>query len=139
VDVLEPLSRGLHEDRFARPLLLYYVGVVEMARGERGRALQRFEAARAALEGVGVHDRELLDVDMNLAMITEDRGAREALARVALERFRDQLGPNHVTTLAEQCRYAHYVGDPVVALALVREAGELYRQFHRDRRNDRSI
>ncbi|MGH9887004.1 MAG: hypothetical protein ACREBE_15875, partial [bacterium] len=139
VDLLEPLSYSLQEDHFARPLLLNYVGVVEMARGERVKALQRFEAAKLSLVNIDVRDRELIDIDMNLAMITEVRATRETLARTAWERFRDQLGPHHIATLAEQCRYAHYVGDPVVALALVHDADEIYRQYHRDRLFDWSI
>jgi hypothetical protein len=46
VALLEPLSRGLRADRFARPLLLNYVGVAYMTRGERAQARAHFDAAQ---------------------------------------------------------------------------------------------
>jgi hypothetical protein len=104
-----------------------------LARGQRAEARTHFEAARAALGGMEAPDLELNAVDMNLAMVSEDRPTREAVGRRALQRFKDQLGPNHLTTLAEQCRYAHYLGDPIESLRLVRDADRLYRQFHPER------
>jgi hypothetical protein len=138
IDVLELLSRSPLEDRSARPLLLNYVGAVYMARDDRAQARRHFEAARAAFAGPVPADSELMSIDMNLAMLTPDRATREALARAAWQRFKDQLGPQHLTTLSEQCRYAHYVVDPSVARSLLREAGELYRAFHADVLRDRS-
>jgi tRNA A-37 threonylcarbamoyl transferase component Bud32/tetratricopeptide (TPR) repeat protein len=140
VDELERLSRGLRTDHFARPLLLNYIGVLYMARGERARATEYFGAARTSLAGVENPDLELTAVDMNLAMVTVDRTQREQLARGAWKRYRDQLGPSHITTLAAQClQLAHYVGDPEIALDLVRQANDQYRRFHPDQVGDRSL
>jgi hypothetical protein len=138
IDLLEPLSRGLAGDRFARPLLLNYAGVVYMARAERGRAREHFEAAHAALGDSPDADLELAEVDMNLAMVTPERATREALAESAWHLYRTQLGPAHGTTLTEQCRRAHYLLDPAAARDLLDEASALYRQFHPDLVLDRA-
>jgi tetratricopeptide (TPR) repeat protein/predicted Ser/Thr protein kinase len=128
--VLEPLSRGLPGDRFARPLLLNNVGVLHMSRGQRELARAAFEAARKALDGVEAPDLELTSIDENLAMLTTDPTAREALARSVWLRLRDQLGPQHLRTVQALYVYAHYIVDPAVALPLVAEACRLYREFH---------
>ncbi len=130
--VLEPLSRDLPGDRFARPLLLNNIGVLHMAHGEREPARAAFEAARAALAGVDAPDLELTSIDKNLAMLTSDAVAREAGARTVWLRLRDQLGPPHLLTIQALYVYAHYVVDPAVALPQVADACALYDQYHPD-------
>jgi tetratricopeptide (TPR) repeat protein/predicted Ser/Thr protein kinase len=129
-EALELFSRGLRSDHFARPLLLNYIGVVSMTRDDLERARKSFEAASHARDGLHANDRELAGIDMNLAMLTRDHAERERLARAAWQRFESQLGPTHLTTLIEQCRYAHYTRDPVSALQLARDASDKLRTYH---------
>jgi eukaryotic-like serine/threonine-protein kinase len=128
--VIEPLSRGLQSDHMARPLLLNYIGVLRMIRGDRDSALSYFMEARNALIGIEHPDLELNAVYMNLAMLMTGRIERESTAEHAWARYRDELGPQHTTTLAEQCRYAQYVADPATALGIATTATELYRRYH---------
>lgn len=128
--VLEPLSRGLPGDRFARPLLLNNIGVLHMSRGERELAREAFETARQSLAGVPAPDLELTSIETNLAMLTPEPTAREGLARSVWLRLRDQLGPQHLLTLELLNGYSHYVADAAVALPLSAEACRLYREFH---------
>jgi eukaryotic-like serine/threonine-protein kinase len=138
IELLEPLSRSLGSDHFARPLLLNYIGVAYMARADRDKARAHFEAARALLENVDPVDLELVAIDMNLAMVTEDRALREMLARREWQQYKDKLGPYHTTTLVEQCRYAHYLASPLAAIPLLHDANELFRRYHPDRVLERS-
>jgi predicted Ser/Thr protein kinase len=129
--VLEPLSRDLPGDRFARPLLLNNLGVVHMARQDPEAARRNFAAARAARDlPVGEPALELAIIDSNLAMVTPDPGEREALARAAWTALGDRLGAPHLSTLAALWMYAHYVAEPARSIALVRDACAGYRTYH---------
>lgn len=136
--VIEPLSRGLQSDHLARPLLLNYLGVLRMVQGARDDARRYFTEARNALIGIEHPDLELNAIYMNLAMVTPDRIERESTAEHAWARYRDELGLQHATTLAEQCRYAQYVADPTKALDLAAAATELYRRYHPTRLRERA-
>jgi len=118
-DVLERLRRGLGNEQYARPRLLNYLGILYMARDQRESAWRSFSDAKRALGHPVPVDPELMFIDMNVAMLTRDRAERELRAQVAWQRVRDQLGEQHPVTLYEQCRYAHYVMDPIVAAAAV--------------------
>lgn len=135
---LELFSRGLRADRFARPLLLNYLGVLHMTRGERDRARESFQAAQRARDEVRSTDRELADIDMNVAMLTADDSERERLAQAAWQRFVAQLGPTHPTTLYERCRHAIYSRDRAAALAIAREANDALRRYHPEKLTVRS-
>jgi tetratricopeptide (TPR) repeat protein/predicted Ser/Thr protein kinase len=138
VALLEPLSRGITGDHFARPLLLNNIGVVYQASGDRETARRYFEAASAELASVAAPDPELTCIDANLAMVTADPAVRVTLARNVWERLRDQLGAQHPSTIAALDVYTHYVADPAVALRLYDEACELYGRFHPERLQSRA-
>lgn len=130
--LIEPLSRSLRGDRFARPLLLNNVGVLHMARGQRDEARRLFEQARAALDGVPAPDLELINIDKNLAMLTADPAERATVARRVWERLRDTLGAPNLQTLEVLYSYGHYVLDPSVSRPLIEQACNLYDRVHPD-------
>lgn len=128
--VLEPLSRNLRGDAFARPLLLNNVGVVHQAMGQRERAFESFSRAREALSGAPRIDLELTVIDRNVAMLTRDLARRERLARGVWERLREQLGERHLSALEALMVYARYVDDPAAARPLSEAACKLYREVY---------
>jgi eukaryotic-like serine/threonine-protein kinase len=121
-EVLEPLSRSLRGDAFARPLLLNNLGVVHMARGQRPSAAALFAQAQVALAEVKEPDLELVAIDANLAMVTSEAVAREAAARRAWERRQRRLGDEHPATVEALLALGKYTHDPARALPLVRAA-----------------
>lgn len=130
--MLEPISRGLTGDHFARPLLLNNIGTVHMADGDRAAALRSFQAARAALQGVASPDLELTCIDKNLAMLTPDPAERIRLARDVWERRRAILGEYHLTTLDSLDSYARLEADPAVAHEFVTATCAGYDTYHPD-------
>jgi eukaryotic-like serine/threonine-protein kinase len=132
LEVLEPLSRSLRGDRFVRPLLLNTIGVVQMSRGDREAARRYFEAAHAALAGVERPALELTSIPKNVAMLTGDPSAREALIVEAWRRRDAELGPAHLATLEAVMARVHYTADPVRSLPLLEEACALYHHHHPD-------
>jgi hypothetical protein len=130
--MLEPISRGLTGDHFARPLLLNNIGAVHMADGDRAAALRSFQAARDALQGVASPDLELTCIDKNLAMLTPDPTERSKLARGVWERRRTVLGEHHLLTLDGLDSYARFEADPAVAHELVTATCAGYDTYHPD-------
>jgi eukaryotic-like serine/threonine-protein kinase len=131
-ELLEPLSRGLQGDRFARPLLLNNLGVLHQSMGQRALAQAAFAKASAAVATVREPDLELSAIDHNLAMLTREDDVRERLARGVWQRRRALVGAEHPLTLEALLSYGKFVRDPARALPLVAEACALYRQFHPD-------
>lgn len=129
-DVFIPLSKNLPGDHFARPLLLNNVGTLYMAAGNRAEATRYFQDAHAALAGVAAPDLELAVIDGNLAMVTRDATAREALAAGVCERLGSELGESHLRTLEAKQSYARYVRDPSSAFALISRVCDDYGMFH---------
>lgn len=127
---LLPLSLGLQDDHFARPLLLNNVGSVYLTAGDRARALPYFRAAHDALAGVREIDPELTCIDRNLARITEDPAAREALARTTWLRLQATFGAANLATLDGLSVYARLTADPARALPLIAQACDAYAMFH---------
>ncbi|HEY0479470.1 MAG TPA: serine/threonine-protein kinase [Kofleriaceae bacterium] len=119
--LLEPISRGLAGDHFARPLLLNNIGTVQMADGDRASARRSFDDAHAALQGVASPDLELTCIDKNRAMLTPDPAERTRLARGVWERRRDALGEHHLFTLDGLDSYARYEADPEAAWGILAE------------------
>ncbi|HEX8106261.1 MAG TPA: hypothetical protein VF516_00975, partial [Kofleriaceae bacterium] len=120
--LLEPISRGLVGDHFARPLLLNNIGSVHMADGDRAAARRSFEEAQAALQGVAAPDVELTCISKNLAMLTPDPAERRRLARSAWEQRRNALGDHHLFTLDALDSYARFEANPDDAYPLVAAA-----------------
>jgi len=127
---LLPLSLGLPGDHFARPLLLNNVGGAYMAAGDRAEAQRHYQAAHDALAGVRDVDPELTCVDENLARLTRDPFAREALVRGAWTRKRAALGDANLATLGALNLYARLTADPARALPLLAQSCEAYATLH---------
>lgn len=127
---LLPLSNELPGDHFARPLLLNNIGGVYMAASDRGHALRYFQDAHDALADVHGIDPELTCVDENLARLTRDPAAREALVRGAWARKRAALGDVNLATLDALSLYARLTEDPSRALPLLAEACDAYATWH---------
>jgi tetratricopeptide (TPR) repeat protein/predicted Ser/Thr protein kinase len=115
--IFEPLSESITGDHFARPLLLNNIGTAYMAAGRGSDAVRYFQLAHDALEGVDQPDLELTCIDKNLAMVTSDDAAREALAKSVWETRRAALGDVHIETLDALDSYARYLRDARAALA----------------------
>jgi hypothetical protein len=129
VELLEPVSRGLSGDRFARPLLLNNVGTLFMARGERDRARVQLQAAHDALAGVEAPALELSAIGRNLGTLTPEPEVRTALLEAAWRRLDDALGAGHPDTLERLLTWAQYTDEPRLARARVTDACALYRRF----------
>jgi tetratricopeptide (TPR) repeat protein len=127
---LLPLSIGLPGDHFVRPLLLNNLGSAHIAAGDPDQAHRYFQQAHDALVGVGDVDPELTCIDLNLARLTKDAQAREALARGAWTRRRTALGDVNLETLDALSTYARLIPDPVRALPLLGQACDAYSQVH---------
>ncbi|MEJ7602013.1 MAG: hypothetical protein WKG01_29220 [Kofleriaceae bacterium] len=127
---LLPLSSGLRSNHLVRPLLLNNIGTVYLAAGRRADAASYFEQAKDEIRRHDVSSLELINVDLNLAMITTDTPKREALAHSAWARFRDTLGEQHLSTLDALSAYAMYVADPAVAFDAIARAAAAYERFH---------
>lgn len=136
---LLPLSEGLRGDRFVRPLLLNNIGTVYLAAGRRAEAASYFELAKDEIRRHDDTDLELVNVDLNLAMITRDTPKREAIARNAWERLRDTLGEQHLATIDALTAYAMYVADPAVALKAIARAAASLERFHPTARSQSAL
>lgn len=117
--LLEPISRSLVGDHFARALLLNNIGSVHMADGNRAAARQSFEAAHAALQGVTSPDVELTCIDKNRAMLAADPDERRRLAHNAWEQRREVLGDHNLFTLDALDSYARFEANPDTAYELI--------------------
>lgn len=129
-ELLEPISRGLVDDHFARPLLLNNIGVMHQTEGNRKAARDAFERARDALKGAASPDIELTCIDKNLAMLTPDPVERRRLVRSVWERRRDVLGEHHLSTIGGLDSYARYEDDPSVAYELIAATCMGYDVYH---------
>ncbi|HEX2686249.1 MAG TPA: serine/threonine-protein kinase [Kofleriaceae bacterium] len=127
---LLPLSLELPGDHFARPLLLTNIGGVYMAANDRAHALRYYQDAHDALAGVRDIDPELTCVDENLARLTPDPAAREALVGSAWVRKRAAFGDANLATLEALSLYARLTDDPTRALPLLTQACEGFTTWH---------
>jgi tetratricopeptide (TPR) repeat protein len=127
---LLPLSIGLPGDHFVRPLLLNNLGSAYIAAGDRREAQNYFQQAHDALAGATAVDPELTCIDLNLARLTKDAPAREALARTAWTRRRSVLGDANLDTLDALNTYARLIPDPARALPVLVQACEAYDRWH---------
>jgi len=130
--VLEPLSRGVRGDHLARPLLLNTIALLHLTRGDRTKARSLLEQARAERDRDPDPDLELTAIDLNLALLTSEPGARAAIARDAWQRRRARLGEANLLTLQAQYMAALATTDADVAAAANDEAVAALRQFHPD-------
>jgi tetratricopeptide (TPR) repeat protein len=127
---LLPLSMGLPGDHFVRPLLLNNLGSAYIAAGDRHQAQQYYQQAHDALAGATNIDPELTCIDLNLARLSKDAPAREALARAAWTRRRTVLGDANLNTLDALNTYARLIPDPARALPLLAQACNTYTEWH---------
>jgi predicted Ser/Thr protein kinase/tetratricopeptide (TPR) repeat protein len=98
--VVEALAERTPSGRFARALLYNNIGSIELARDQRDRARTAFERALAESQGVtGPGAVELLAVRSNLALVTDDRAASDALLADAVVELARLLGQDHPDTL----------------------------------------
>ncbi len=127
---VDPMSRSLTGDRFARPLLLNNVGVVYMAAKRRDEALRNFQLARDAMAGDPQPDLELTSIDHNIAMLTSDAADRARRARDVWLRREAVLGKHHLATLRALVSYAAFQSDPAKAHELMAQACAGYKSLH---------
>ena len=118
VELLDPLSRGLRGDRFARPLLLNNIVMLHLARGHLDEARAASTAALASIDPAGPLDLELNAIRVNGAMLVEDPAARAPLFTSAIAVFDDALGPHHPTTLTARSIEAYHTADLAAARAV---------------------
>jgi tetratricopeptide (TPR) repeat protein len=129
LEFVEPMSRALAADHFARPLLLNNVGAAYLAAGRRDDALRYFQRAHDEIARNGRPDLELTAVDQNLAMLSPDPATRARLSRDRWLRLRTELGEHHPSTLDAQTGYAWYGADTGESYELLRRACAAYREF----------
>jgi tetratricopeptide (TPR) repeat protein len=130
LDFVEPMSRTLTADHFARPLLLNNVGNMYMAAGRNDDALRYFRLAHDEIGPGGPSDLELTVVDQNLAMLTPDAAIRAGLSRGRWVRLENALGEHHLDALDAKVRHAYLVADTREAYKLIQQACDAYREFH---------
>ena len=130
--VLEPLSRGVRGDRLARPLLLNNVALLHLTRGDRTAARALLEQARAERERNADPDLELIAIDLNLALLTPEPLAREAIARTAWQRRRERLGEANLLTLQAQFMLVQATADASVAARAIDNAVAALNRYHPD-------
>jgi len=126
---LEPMSRALAHDRFARPLLFNNVAEVYRIAGRPDEARHYLELARDALGGAP-SDIELTIIDRNLAMLTPDPTSRMELTRSAWIETRDALGDHHLRSLQAKAQYALFQTDVGKAHELLADLCVAYHRFH---------
>jgi tetratricopeptide (TPR) repeat protein len=98
-DVVEALASRTRS-AFARALLANNIGSVELGQNRRADARASFERALAAARDVvGPGAVELVNVRINLAIVIDDRAARDRLLRDAHDQLARLLGPDHPATL----------------------------------------
>lgn len=125
-----PMSNQLADDSAAKALLLNNIGAAYQAAEQRADASRYFELARHELHGGDPVVPELAVIYRNLAMLTPDPVAREALVRHACEYLRATLGPEHPTTIEALVAYGQYAIAPSVAFQQLSLASAAYRRFH---------
>lgn len=130
LEFVEPMSRALASDHFARPLLLNNVGAVYMAAGRRDDALRYFQRAHDEIARSGPPALELTVIDQNLAMLTPDAATRARLSRERWIQLRTALGEHHPSTLAAQIGYANFGADTRESYELIKRACDAYHEFH---------
>lgn len=127
--ILEPMSRSLAGDHFARPLLLNNIAEVYRIANRLDAARYYLRLAKDAL-GSEPPDIELTVIDRNLATLTPDPVVRLQLARGAWTRTGDMLGAHHLRSLQAQAQYAVFDTEPGRACALLAPVCDEYRQYH---------
>src|SRR5262249_17768705 len=100
------------------------------AAGDRAQALRYYQAAHQALAGAREIDPELICVDENLARLTSDPLAREALAREAWTRLRATFGEANLGTLEGLSLYARLTETSSQALPLLTQVCSAYATLH---------
>ena len=131
LDIVEAIARRLPPPSFARALLENNVGAVELARGHRREAADRFERALGEARRVtGPGAVELVNVRTGVALVVDDPARRDALLAEAEAEFGHWLGPDHPETL----RLRTFRGMVIVGLAAARDllgsACAKYEQYH---------
>jgi tetratricopeptide (TPR) repeat protein len=103
LDVVEAVAAQKGTSHFARALLYNNVGSIEMALERRDRARTALErASREAASVVGEGAAELLNVQSNLALTTDDPERRDALLVEAEVHAARLLGEDHPDALEKR-------------------------------------
>jgi tetratricopeptide (TPR) repeat protein len=103
LDVTEALAARPRATRYARAILYSDVGSVELARDRRVEARAAFERALLESRGVGgAAAVELVSVRSNLALVTDDPRARDALIADSAAELTRLLGADHPKTLRQR-------------------------------------
>jgi protein kinase-like protein len=100
LDVVDALAANKQTSTFARALLHNNVGCVYLALEKRDRARAEFERAAAEARGVtGPGAVELLNINVNLGLVTDDPAHRDQLFGAAVAEKARILGEDHPATL----------------------------------------
>ncbi len=98
--VVEAVAARQSTSRFARALLYNNVGGVELALQRRDRAREAFTRASREARGLASPDSiELMNVNVNLGLVTDDPSRRDELLAAAIADKSRILGDDHPETL----------------------------------------
>src|SRR5262249_14720739 len=100
LDLVKAIAEGPSSTKFARAVLYDNIGLLEMAKDHRAFARISFERALIESRGVrGPGTIELLSIQRDCALVTDDPATRESLLADAEKRLADLLGEDHPETL----------------------------------------
>jgi tetratricopeptide (TPR) repeat protein/predicted Ser/Thr protein kinase len=100
LDFVESEAKGTASAAFALALLYNNLGSVELARNHRAAAHAYFERALdASRKVIGRGAYELVNIRVNLGMVTDDRVQGDALIAQAAAELTNRLGADHPDTL----------------------------------------
>lgn len=108
----EGFLQRVHDDTFARALLLNNVGVVQRALGRRDEARATLTLALDTRRRIATPDLELTVIPENLAAVTDDPALRARLFEQALRETETALGPHHPDTLRARLVSAAHLPAP---------------------------
>ena len=130
LELAEPIALRLTlEESFARALLFNNAGALHLAAEDRDSARRWFERAIAEPR-TRTGDLELVAAYGNLALLTDDPGARAALIASERSVLEAGLGPNHPRTLDAAQKTAMTEPDSATAFAQIRTVCDRMQRFH---------
>ena len=130
---IEALTERFRDRIFVHALLLNNVGAVYMARRDRDQARAYFERA-LAIKNRTAPGRyiELVNIYLNLSLLTEDDDVRAHLLDTARDELSQTLGALHPRTLVLQLSAGYSTRKLLAAYQLLQKTCEAYDQFHQD-------
>lgn len=136
--VMAAIIGGAAPGSAAEALLHNNVGGVFLARSEREKARESFQRSLQIAQGLPRHDAELNNAGINLALVTEDNDARDALFERLVRDERARLGPEHPRVLQILLLYAATTASGERARDTFRDLAGRYAQFHEELRPRRA-